>query len=328
MPLTVNDFDISMMRRCIELAKLGMGHTAPNPMVGAVIVHEGKIIGEGYHHRYGEAHAEVNAIRSVKNVELLKSSTIYVSLEPCSHYGKTPPCADKIIEMGIPRVVVGSTDPHDKVNGKGIEKLRNAGIEVVTGVLVEECDFLNRRFFTYHRQHRPYIILKWAQTEDGYMDIDRSQNPDGKYWLTRPETGVLVHKWRSEEQAILIGYNTYRNDRPQLTTRHYPGNNPKRYIMARQPDSLSPIEGFTLLPDDLPTAIERLYNERILSVIVEGGRKTLDQFIAAGLWDEARILTAPVRWGAGTPAPIIKGNTLSEMMLAGDQVKILQHADC
>ena len=328
MPLTVNDFDISMMRRCIELAKLGMGHTAPNPMVGAVIVHEGKIIGEGYHHRYGEAHAEVNAIRSVTDVELLKSSTIYVSLEPCSHYGKTPPCADKIIEMGIPRVVVGSTDPHDKVNGKGIEKLRNAGIEVVTGVLEEECDYLNRRFFTYHRQHRPYIILKWAQTEDGYMDIDRNQNPDGKYWLTRPETGVLVHKWRSEEQAILIGYNTYENDRPQLTTRHYPGNSPKRYIMAQQPDSLSPIDGFTLLPEDLSTVMEQLYDERILSVIVEGGRKTLDRFIGAGLWDEARILTAPVRWGAGTPAPIIKGNTLSEMMLAGDQVKILQHADC
>ena len=328
MPFTVNDFDISMMRRCLELAKLGMGHTAPNPMVGAVIVHEGKIIGEGYHHRYGEAHAEVNAIRSVKNEELLKSSTIYVSLEPCSHYGKTPPCADKIIEMGIPRVVVGSTDPHDKVNGKGIEKLRNAGIEVVTGVLEEECDYLNRRFFTYHRQHRPYIILKWAQTEDGYMDIDRKQNPDGKYWITRPETGVLVHKWRSEEQAILIGYNTYLNDRPQLTTRHHPGNSPKRYIMARQPERLTPIEEFTLLPDDLPTAMERLYDERILSVIVEGGRKTLDQFIGAGLWDEARILTAPVRWGAGTPAPIIKGNTLSEMMLAGDQVKILQHADC
>lgn len=325
MPLTVNDFDIYMMRRCIELAKLGMGHTAPNPMVGAVIVHEGKIIGEGYHHRYGEAHAEVNAIRSVKNVELLKSSTIYVSLEPCSHYGKTPPCADKIIEMGIPRVVVGSTDPHDKVNGKGIEKLRNAGIEVVTGVLEGECDFLNRRFFTYHRQGRPYIILKWAQTEDGFMDIDRDQNPDGKYWITRPETGVLVHKWRSEEQAILIGYNTYRNDQPQLTTRHYPGNSPKRYIMARQPERLTPIEGFTLLPDDLPTAMERLYDERILSVIVEGGRKTLDQFIGAGLWDEARILTAPVRWGAGTPSPIVQGDTLLEMTLTGDQVKILKH---
>ena len=325
MSLMVNDFDISIMRRCIELAKLGMGHTAPNPMVGAVIVHEGKIIGEGYHHRYGEAHAEVNAIRSVKNVELLKSSTIYVSLEPCSHYGKTPPCADKIIEMGIPRVVVGSTDPHDKVNGKGIEKLRNAGIEVVTGVLEGECDFLNRRFFTYHRQGRPYIILKWAQTEDGFMDIDRDQNPDGKYWITRPETGVLVHKWRSEEQAILIGYNTYRNDQPQLTTRHYPGNSPKRYIMAQQPERLTPIEGFTLLSDDLPTAMKRLYDERILSVIVEGGRKTLDQFIGAGLWDEARILTAPVRWGAGTPSPIVQGDTLLDMTLAGDQVKILKH---
>lgn len=324
MPLTVNDFDISMMRRCIELAKLGMGHTAPNPMVGAVIVHEGKIIGEGYHHRYGEAHAEVNAIRSVKNVELLKSSTIYVSLEPCSHYGKTPPCADKIIEMGTPRVLVGSTDPHDKVNGKGIEKLRNAGIEVVTGVLEEECDFLNRRFFTYHRQHRPYIILKWAQTEDGYMDIDRDQNPDGKYWITRPETGVLVHKWRSEEQAILIGYNTYVNDRPQLTTRHYTGKSPRRYIMAQQPEQLAPIYGFTLLPDDLSTAMERLYDERILSVIVEGGRKTLDRFICAGLWDEARILTAPVRWGAGTPAPVINGDVTFQMTLAGDKITFVR----
>ena len=324
MPHTITDFDNAMMHRCIHLARLGMGYTAPNPMVGAVIVHNGLIIGEGYHHRYGEAHAEVNAIRAVADPALLKDSTIYVSLEPCSHYGKTPPCADKIIEMGIPRVVVGSTDPHDKVNGKGIEKLRQAGVEVTTGVLADECDELNRRFFTYHRQHRPYIILKWAQTADGYMDIDRQEQPDGKYWITRPETGVLVHKWRSEEQAILIGYNTYVNDRPQLTTRHYPGKNPQRYIMARQPELLSPIEGFTLLPENLPEAMEQLYSDRMLSVIVEGGRQTLDRFISAGLWDEARVLSSPTQWGKGMPAPEIQGEKTMEMTIAGDRVEIIR----
>ncbi len=328
MSYTITDFDRAMMRRCIELARLGLGHTAPNPMVGAVIVRDDLIIGEGYHHRCGEAHAEVNAIRSVGDLSLLHDSTIYVSLEPCSHFGKTPPCADKIIEMGIPRVVVGSTDPNEKVNGKGIAKLRAAGVEVVTGVLEAECDELNKRFFTYHRQHRPYVILKWAQTADGFMDIDRQEQPDGKYWITRPETGVLVHKWRSEEQAILIGYRTYLNDRPQLTTRHYPGKNPARYITTRDLENTPPVEGFTLLPEKPAEVLRQLYDSKIQSVIVEGGRKTLERFIASGLWDEARILTSPVRWGKGMPAPEIEGNPVSELSIAGDQVKILRRKNC
>ena len=328
MSYTVTDFDRAMMRRCIELTRLGLGHTAPNPMVGAVIVRDGLIIGEGYHHRCGEAHAEVNAIRSVGDLSLLHDSTIYVSLEPCSHFGKTPPCADKIIEMGIPRVVVGSTDPNEKVNGKGIAKLRAAGVEVVTGVLEAECDELNKRFFTYHRQHRPYVILKWAQTADGFMDIDRQERPDGKYWITRPETGVLVHKWRSEEQAILIGYRTYLNDRPQLTTRHYPGKNPARYITTRDLENTPPVEGFTLLPEEPAEVLQQLYDSKIQSVIVEGGRKTLERFIASGLWDEARILTSPERWEKGMPAPEIEGNFVSELMIAGDRVKILRRKNC
>ena len=186
-------------------------------------------------------------------------------------------------------------------------------------------DELNKRFFTYHRQHRPYVILKWAQTADGYMDIDRQEQPDGKYWITRPETGVLVHKWRSEEQAILIGYRTYLNDRPQLTTRHYPGKNPQRYITTRDPENTPPVEGFTLLPEEPAEVLQQLYDSKIQSVIVEGGRKTLERFIASGLWDEARILTSPVRWGRGTPAPEIEGDSVSELMIAGDRVQILKN---
>lgn len=318
------EVDEAYMRRCIELARLGLGEVQPNPMVGAVIVHNGRIIGEGYHHRYGEAHAEVNAINSVEDKELLKSSTIYVSLEPCSHYGKTPPCADKLIEMGIPRVVVGATDPHDKVNGKGIAKLKAAGIEVVTGVLREECEALNCRFFTYHRQHRPYIILKWAQTADGYMDIDRSVNPDGKYWITNEEMRVLVHKWRSEEQAILVGYRTYQNDHPQLTTRLYPGKSPKRYLMAREPEALAPIDGFSLITNNLRNAMKQFYDDKIESVIVEGGRKTLDLFITHGLWDEARILTGNVRWGKGLAAPHVEGEIAQELTLNGDLLQVVK----
>ena len=293
------------IRRCIELAQNGLGNVQPNPMVGAVIVCDGQIIGEGYHQRYGEAHAEVNAINSVTDKELLRKSTIYVSLEPCSHYGKTPPCADKLIEMGFPRVVIGSTDPNEKVNGKGIAKLQAAGIEVTVGVLKAECDELNKRFFTYHLKRRPYVILKWAQTADGFMDIDRTANPDGKYWITNDKVKVLSHRWRSEEQAILIGHNTYVNDHPQLTTRLWPGRDPARYISCRNPETAAPIDGFTLVAEEPVLALQRLYDDKMQSVIVEGGRKTLDRFIASGLWDEARVLTGSQTWGAGTAAPKI-----------------------
>lgn len=315
--------DSFYIRRCIELAKNGLGNVQPNPMVGAVIVCDGQIIGEGFHQKYGEAHAEINAIRSVKDLSLLKKSTIYVSLEPCSHYGKTPPCADKIIELGIPRVVIGSTDPNEKVNGKGIQKMKEAGIEVVTGILIEECDELNKRFFTYHIKKRPYVILKWAQTADGYMDIDRSKNPNGKYWITNEAVRVLTHRWRSEEQSIMVGYRTYINDRPQLTTRFFQGKDPARYIAARNANELPNIEGFKYLPVVPELALEQLYNDAMQSVIVEGGRKTIDSYIESNLWDEARILTGNQTWGAGLRAPELRDATCVERYdLDGNCVEI------
>ena len=301
--------DEIFIRRCIELAKNGLGSVQPNPMVGAVIVCDGQIIGEGYHQRYGEAHAEVNAINSVADKALLRKSTIYVSLEPCSHYGKTPPCADKLVEMGFPRVVIGSTDPNEKVNGKGIAKLRAAGIDVTVGVLKDECDELNKRFFTYHLQRRPYVILKWAQTANGFMDIDRTANPNGKYWITNNKVRVLTHRWRSEEQAILIGYNTFVNDHPQLTTRLWPGKDPARYIACRNSETAGAIEGFTLVPEKPELALQRLYDDKMQSVIIEGGRKTLDRYLSCGLWDEARVLTGRQLWEAGTAAPMLPNGT-------------------
>lgn len=317
------DTDERYIRRCIELAQNGLGNVQPNPMVGAVIVCDEQIIGEGYHQKYGEPHAEVNAINSVTDKELLHKSTIYVSLEPCSHYGKTPPCADKLIEMGFPRVVIGSTDPNEKVNGKGIAKLRAAGIGVTVGILKDECDELNKRFFTYHLKRRPYVILKWAQTADGFMDIDRTANPDGKYWITNEKVKVLTHRWRSEEQAILIGYNTYINDQPQLTTRLWPGKNPARYIACRNPETAQPIDGFTFIPEEPAGTLQRLYDEKIQSVIIEGGRKTLDRYISSGLWDEARVLTGNQTWGAGTKAPrITEGMCVEAFELDGNRVEI------
>lgn len=292
------------MRRCLQLAALGLGKTSPNPMVGAVVVHQDTIIGEGYHHRCGEAHAEINAINAVKNKELLIGSTLYVNLEPCSHFGKTPPCADAIIRYGIPKVVIGSIDYHDKVNGAGVRKLRDAGVEVVENVCHKECEELNKRFFTFHRKHRPYIILKWAQTRDGFMDIDRSDSITTAYWITNPALKVLTHKWRSEEDAILVGYRTMLNDQPQLTTREYPGKDPQRFVMQRGEDIISPLP-CTLLPDNAKEAIERMYQLNIQSVIIEGGKNTLEKFLEAGLWDEARILVGNQSWGKGLPAPKI-----------------------
>ena len=292
------------MQRCLQLAALGLGKTSPNPMVGAVIVHNDEIIGEGYHHQCGQAHAEVNAINSVKNMELLKKSTLYVNLEPCSHFGKTPPCADAIIRYGIPKVVIGSIDYHDKVNGNGVRKLRDAGVEVVENVCKADCEELNRRFFTFHQQHRPYIILKWAQTRDGYMDIDRTDSSASTYWITNPALKVLVHKWRSEEDAILVGYNTMRNDRPQLTTREYPGKDPQRFVMQRGTDMIADLP-YTPLSEKAEEAVQQLYSLKIQSVIIEGGKKTLEKFLEIGLWDEARILMGSQRWGKGLLAPNI-----------------------
>ena len=311
--------DETYMRRCLQLAALGLGKTSPNPMVGAVVVHEGMVIGEGYHHRCGESHAEINAINSVKDKALLKESTLYVNLEPCSHFGKTPPCADAIIRHGIPKVVIGSIDYHDKVNGAGVRKLRAAGVEVVENVCREECEELNKRFFTFHRKHRPYIILKWAQTRDGFMDIDRSVGDATSYWITNPALKVLSHKWRGEEDAILVGYRTMLNDRPQLTTREYPGKDPQRFVMQRGEDIISTLP-YTPLPDNAQEAVEKMYKLNIQSVIVEGGKNTLEKFMEVGLWDEVRVLVGNQTWGKGLPAPKMPGIPQKTVIIDDNQL--------
>lgn len=314
------------MQRCIQLAQNGLCNAAPNPMVGAVIVCDGKIIGEGYHIRCGEAHAEVNAIRSVKDVSLLKRSTIYVSLEPCSHHGKTPPCADLIIAKQIPRIVIGCQDPFSKVTGRGIQKLRNAGREVIIGVLEPECQNLIRRFITFHTLHRPYITLKWAESVDGYIDIYRKDgNP---VVLSSPLTSMLVHKRRAEHSAIMVGTNTAQLDNPTLTVRQWYGHNPVRIVLDRN-QSLSPelhlFDGnvptlvFTekahasypnldFIPinyrqDILPQIMVVLYERGLQSLLVEGGSTLLQSFIDADLWDEIFIEKCPQTLHSGVKSP-------------------------
>ena len=264
--------DEKYMRRCLQLARNGQQNAKPNPMVGAVIVVNQTIIGEGYHVRCGQGHAEVNAFASVsaEDEKLLSEATMYVSLEPCSHYGKTPPCADLIIKKGVKRVVVGCIDEFAEVQGRGIKKLQDAGIEVTVGVLEAECKALNRRFFTYHRLQRPYIILKWAQTANGFID-DHGQ----ALAISTPFTQMLSHKLRAEEDAILVGRVTDDREHPQLTVRQWAGPNPKRLVIDRQH----------------PLNLEVLHAHHIQSLIVEGGRKTLDSFLAQGLWDEIRVET-------------------------------------
>lgn len=315
------------MRRCLELARLGAGNVAPNPMVGAVIVHNGKIIGEGYHQKYGFAHAEVNAVNSVKDKELLPESEIYVSLEPCAHYGKTPPCADLIVKCGFKHVYVGCRDSFEKVDGKGIEKIRNAGIPVTVGILEQECINLNRRFFTWCNQKRPYVILKWAQTADGFIDIERNgSTPTGSVRISNPTTQYLSHKWRTEEAAIMVGYNTAINDNPSLTARFWQGNNPLRVVIDRNnslPKSLKIFDNAspTLVISDTDPAkiLHTLYNRQIQSVIVEGGAHLHQAFINVNLWDEARIFTSPVRFNEGLKAAELKGK-LTETQHLGDNI--------
>ena len=285
--MSQQEIDERYMRRCLQLAANGRQNAKPNPMVGAVIVSaDGRIIGEGYHVRCGEGHAEVNAFASVRKEDesLLKKATIYVSLEPCSHYGKTPPCADLIIRKGVKRAVVGCIDPFAEVQGRGIQKLRDAGIEVTVGVLEKECQSLNRRFFTYHRLHRPYIILKWAQTENGFID------DHGKALaISTPFTKMLVHKLRAEEDAILVGRVTDEREHPLLNVREWVGPDPLRLVLDHQH----------------PLDLKSLYDQHIQSLIVEGGAKTLNSFLEQGLWDEMRVETAPIKVNDGTPAPII-----------------------
>ena len=284
--------DEKFMRRCIQLAKNGRQNAKPNPMVGAVIVYDGRIIGEGYHVRCGEGHAEVNAFASVSSEDEphLKDSTIYVSLEPCSHYGKTPPCADLIIKKGVRRVVIGCIDEFAEVQGRGIRKLREAGIEVEVGVLEEDCKALNRRFFTFHREKRPYIILKWAQTANGFID-DNYQPTQ----ISSDFTKMLSHKLRAEEDAILVGRVTDERDHPQLNVREWRGQDPKRLVI----DHAHPLN------------LESLHAHHIQSLIVEGGAETLRSFLVQGLWDEIRVETNTLMTVSdGTRAPQIPANAV------------------
>lgn len=321
------------MWRCLQLAKAGEGRVAPNPMVGAVLVHEKSILGEGYHRRYGEAHAEVNCLASVKEEDraLIPKSTLFVSLEPCSHFGKTPPCADLIIAHQIPRVVVGCRDPFSEVNGKGIEKLRHAGVEVQLGVLEQACREINKRFFTFHTQHRPFVVLKWAQTMDGKTAADTREVLSGtgsgkpeRLFISNAYTNRIVHKWRSREMGIVVGTNTALHDDPQLSTRLWPGASPVRIVVDRELklppdlklfDRSQPTIVFNLkqqtenfdaagtagdnlawyqVTDDVSLVhqmIHGLYRMNIQSILVEGGTQLLQSFIDEGMWDEARIIT-------------------------------------
>jgi diaminohydroxyphosphoribosylaminopyrimidine deaminase/5-amino-6-(5-phosphoribosylamino)uracil reductase len=311
------------MRRAQELALLGMGTVSPNPMVGCVIVHDGRIIGEGFHRTYGGPHAEVHAIESVADKSLLAKSTVYVSLEPCAHHGRTPPCASLLVAHSVQQVIIANTDPNPLVAGKGISILREAGIEVHGGFLEAEGLELNRRFFTFHQKKRPYIILKWAQTADGF--IARKDNTSK--WISGPWARKLVHKWRSEEDAILVGRRTAETDNPSLTTRNWHGKDPLRLVLdpaLRLKPDLHLFDGsvptvcytatkvgkedkteYVAYGNENPLLhmLQDLHQRNILSLIVEGGSATLQRFVDAGLWDEARIFTAPMVFNEGIPAP-------------------------
>ncbi|WP_053992588.1 bifunctional diaminohydroxyphosphoribosylaminopyrimidine deaminase/5-amino-6-(5-phosphoribosylamino)uracil reductase RibD [Mangrovimonas sp. TPBH4] len=342
------------IKRCIDIAKNGLGYTRPNPMVGCVIVHENRIIGEGFTSPYGGNHAEVNAIQSVQDPNLLKEATLYVTLEPCSHFGKTPPCSDLIITSKIPNVVIGTIDTHSKVAGKGIKNLKAAGCKVTVGVLENESQEHHKRFFTFHNKQRPYIILKWAQTLDGFLapEIQDKQEP---VWITNTFSRQLVHKWRTEEHAILVGTNTVIKDNPKLTVRDWKGQNPIRVVLDKEgklPKNLgvfnnesqtiiiSSSENKNVLNSEFTNTefidweerkkiakqiCELLHKQDIQSVIIEGGSQTLQTFIDEGLWDEARIFTGKVLFEKGIDAPKIHGKLVWEQHILQDSLKIYRN---
>jgi diaminohydroxyphosphoribosylaminopyrimidine deaminase / 5-amino-6-(5-phosphoribosylamino)uracil reductase len=349
------DYDLKFMRRCLDLASKAEGMTYPNPMVGSVIVNEGEIIGEGYHLKAGGPHAEALAIELVLNKKLLASSTIYVNLEPCSHFGKTPPCADLIISHKIPEIVVGTTDTSAKVSGAGIAKLQAAGCKVVLGIAEDECRRINRRFFTFHEKKRPYITLKWAQSADGFIDIHRKQKDKvGPGWITGKSELILVHKWRASEQAILVGAETVRIDNPQLNVREWKGNNPVRLILSGSgllPGELAMnnLIGsqviFSFFPEkvNLPRSVLVKLNSRessavqildylfrwgIQSLFIEGGAKVLSHFISSGLWDEARIFYGDQVYKEGVKAPEIEGKLFLKTKFSKSTLEILINTAC
>mgnify|MGYP002880371783 CR=1 FL=1 len=320
--------DIKFMKRCIELASKGTGYTYPNPLVGSVIVHNNKIIGEGYHAKYGGSHAEVNAINCVGNKELLKESTLYVNLEPCNHYGKTPPCTEAIINNNIKRIVIGSKDPNSLVDGSGIDKLKSSGFDVIVGVMEEECTNLNKRFFKYHKHKRPYIILKWAESKDGFISPLKSNQSSRKVnWISGEDSKKLTHKWRSEEHSILVGVQTIIDDDPILTTRLVDGENPIRFVL--DPNSRIPINSKVLsetsktiilskkenklIPnytksirfDNIQLIIDSLYQMKIQSILIEGGTKTINYFLNNNIWDSIRIFRSKNKIINGIESPKI-----------------------
>lgn len=339
------------MNRCIQIAKNGLGTTYPNPMVGSVIVHNDQIIGEGWHYQSGMPHAEVNAVNSVKDLSLLKDATIYVSLEPCSHYGKTPPCVDLILKHQIPNVVIGTVDPNEKVAGKSVQKLKDAGINVIVGVLEKECQELNKRFFTFHNNKRPYIILKWAQSNDSFL-APLKKDAREPIWITNELSRILVHKWRTEENGILVGKQTVLDDNPKLNSRDYFGNQPTRITFNRN-NAFAKDTHF--LDDSIPTLIfgenefdsnfkqtnflslensdnsidlllQNLYNKNIQSVIIEGGFNTLQRFIDSGNWDEARIFTGKIDLIEGIPSPTITIDPSQTTFIKDDRLQIIYNS--
>ena len=353
--MTTHEFYI---KRCIELAKNGLGTTFPNPLVGSVIVHNDRIIGEGWHRKAGEPHAEVNAVNSVKDKSLLKEATIYVTLEPCSHFGKTPPCCDLIIANKIPNVVIGTVDPFAKVAGNGIKKLIESGKNVTVGILEEECNELNKRFFTFHQKKRPYVVLKWAETSDGFIapkKIVKQVQHDklAPVWITNPYSRQLVHKWRTEEQAILVGTNTVLEDNPKLDARDFKGTNPVRIVLDKSgkisekyhvkdasqktifitesknfPSTENCIYENAIFGNSLADSILKiLYENNIQSVLIEGGTTTLQTFINEGLWDEARIFNGSVKFQNGLEAPKLNGVTYSRFDIMDDHLNIIKNYD-
>ena len=340
------------IKRCIELAKNGLGTTYPNPLVGCIIVNENKIIGEGWHKKSGQAHAEVIAIESVQNKKLLSSSTLYVSLEPCSHFGKTPPCADLILKYKIPNVVIGTIDPNSKVAGKGIQKLKDDGVNVTFGILEKECNELNKRFFTFHKKSRPFIILKWAESSDGFIS-PKNKDEQKPVWISNEYSRQLVHKWRSEEKAILVGTQTIIDDNPSLTVRDWTGDNPIRVIIDKEnrietsknvfdnqaktivfsnkevtavADQIEYIKvDFDKNPEQ--AIVKKLYENNIQSIIIEGGRKTIQSFIDANLWDEARVFIGEIKLHEGTKAPELNKAIYSKMYLKKDTLLTYRNDD-
>ncbi len=349
--MKTKNIDKIFMSRCLDLAKLGIASVAPNPMVGCVIACDGKIIGEGYHRKFGEAHAEVNAINSVTNHELLKNSTIYVSLEPCSHYGKTPPCTDLIISKKIPRVVVGCVDSFSQVSGRGIKKFIQAGCDVTVGVLEKESRELNKRFFTFNENKRPYIILKWAQTLDGFIDVIRTaDNQIEPTWITNEYSRILVHKWRSLETAIMVGTNTAEKDNPKLNVRDWTGTNPIRIVLDRQ---LRLSENLNFFDKTIHTIVftekdkksvknidyikinfsnniirqilDYLYQIKVQSIIIEGGEKLIMSFVNQNIWDEARVFVGNKFFHKGIKAPVINCDILYEDNLSDSKLFIYRN---